>query len=328
MNVMRILYGVVFAACLAGTAAAQQEPEPAWWPHPIWGPNDQAGASNWITPAKVLDATRLITTGKIYELGHVYERGMPLFGQRTFSLFIPGSPTYQPMGRNALIGHDDFVCAELGNVGTQFDGLGHIGMRRKMADGSERDLFYNGVPIEDMKDAYGLRKLGIEHIKPIFTRGILIDVAGYKGVPSLPNSYEVTVEDVRGALRRQGLSEADIQPGDAIFFRYGWERFWKEPAKYNENPPGIGLAVARWVAERKAVMVGSDQWTTEVVPNPDNTLAFPVHQELLVRNGIFNLENMALDALAADRLYKFAFIFTPMPFKGAAGSPGRPIAIR
>ena len=323
-----VLTVVVLALSLPGLLRAQKPAQGPWWPHPIWGPEDQAGGSNWITPAKVLEAVRLIETGRVYELGHVYERGMPMFGQRTYSLFIAGSPTYPPMGKNALVGHDDFLCAEIGNVGTQFDGLGHIGRRLKTAGGAEKDVFYNGVPIEDMKDAYGLRKLGIEHVKPIITRGILIDVAGYKGVASLPNSYEVTLDDVRGALRRQGMSEEEIRPGDAIFFRYGWERFWNAPEKYNQNPPGIGLAVARWVAERKASMVGSDQWTTEVVPNPDPELAFPVHQELIVNNGIFNLENMAFDAIAADRLYKFAFIFTPVPFKGAAGSPGRPIAVR
>ena len=75
-------------------------------------------------------------------------------------------------------------------------------------------------------------------------------------------------------------------------------------------------------------MVGSDSWTTEVVPNPDPDLVFPVHQELLVKNGIYNLENMVLDEPTADGVYVFAFIFTPVPFKGAAGSPGPPIGTR
>ncbi len=306
-------------------SAVEQGP---WWPHPLWGAGDQAGASNWITPAKVLEAIQLIRTGAIYELGHPYERGMPMFGQRTYALFIAGSPTYSPMGTNALVGHDDFLCAEIGNVGTQFDGLGHIGTRIRSADGRETDVFYNGIPLEEMKDPYGLKKLGIEHVKPIITRGVLIDLAGLKGVESLPGSYEVTVADVRAALARQGMAESDIRPGDALFFRYGWERYWSEPDRYSSNPPGIGLEVARWVVARQAVMVGSDQWTTEVVPSTEPGQAFPVHQELLVKHGIYNLENMALAQAAADSLHLFAFVFTPVPFKGAAGSPGRPIGIR
>jgi kynurenine formamidase len=147
-------------------------------------------------------------------------------------------------------------------------------------------------------------------------------------VDALANGYEVTVADVQGALKKQGISEAGIRPGDALFFRYGWSKYWTDPPKYNTNPPGIGLAVARWVAERKASMIGSDQFGTEVIPNPDTNLVFPVHQELLMKNGIWNLENMVFDDLVREGAYEFLFVFTPVRFKGATGSPGRPIAIR
>lgn len=317
--------------CAFGTtelALGQTQERGPWWPHPIWGPEDQAGASNWITPAKVLEAVALINEGNVYELGHVYERGMPLFGARTYAMFIPSSPTYVGLGANRLIGHDDFLCTEIGNVGTQFDGLGHIGQEVLMADGTTGQVFYNGVSLDEMKSPYGLMKLGIEHVKPIITRGIVIDIAGVKGVEALANSYEVTVADVQAALRRQGMSETDIRQGDALLFRYGWSQYWTDPATYNHNPPGIGLEVARWVAARQVSMVGSDSFTTEVIPNPDPSLAFPVHQELLTKNGIFNLENLRLDQLAADGVFLFAFVFTPVPFKGGVGSPGRPIAIR
>jgi kynurenine formamidase len=113
-----------------------------------------------------------------------------------------------------------------------------------------------------------------------------------------------------------------------LLFRYGWSRFWTEPATYNTDPPGIGLEVARWVAAHKASMVGSDQSGTEVSPNPDPSLAVPVHQELIMKNGIFNIENLTLEELARDAAYEFLFVFTPVRFKGATGSPGRPLAIR
>lgn len=309
-------------------AGAQTREKGPWWPHPVWGAGDQAGGSNWIKPAKVLEAVRLVRSGRMYELGQVYERGMPLFGSRTYSLFIPSSPTGGPDGENRLVYHDEFLAAEIGQVGTQFDGPGHIGARLRMADGSEKDLFYNGIPLDEMRGPYGLEKLGVQNVRPILTRGLLIDVAAYKGVDTLPNSYEVTVADVRGALQRQGLSEGDIREGDALFFRYGWARLWRAPEKYNTDPPGIGLEVARWIIEKKASMIGSDQWTTEVVPNPDPKLAFPVHQELITKNGIFNLENMTFEELHEDRAYEFLFVFTPIRFKGATGSPGRPIAVR
>lgn len=279
-------------------------------------------------PEKVVAALKWVKTGKIYEVGHLYSRDMPLFGSRTYSMFIPSSPSGGPMGGNGLIYHDDFLVAEIGQVGTQFDGPGHIGTHIKMADGTEKGVFYNGYTLDEMKSPYGLLKLGIENVNPIVTRGILIDIAGYKGVEALPHSYEVTVADVQGALKKQGIAEPSIQPGDALFFRYGWAKYWNDTAKYNTNPPGIGVAVAKWVVDRKASMIGSDQWCSEVVPNPDANLAFPVHQELITKNGIWNLENMTFEDLARDGAYEFLFIFTPIRFQGGTGSPARPIAIR
>jgi len=183
----------------------------------------------------------------------------------------------------------------------------------------KNDLVYN---------PYGLKKLGVENVKPIITKGILIDIAGYKNVEVLDHSYEVTLEDVKGALKKQNINVETIKNGDALFFRYGWSKWWSQPEKYNTNPPGIGLEVAKWVVSMNACMVGSDQYSTEVEPNPNPDLLSPVHQVLLTENGIFNLENLQFNALVADKEYEFLFIFTPIPFKGATGSPGRPIAIK
>lgn len=328
MQKVRFAALVLAVGLMAQAGQAQTREKGPWWPHPIWGADDQAGSSNWITPEKILESVTLVKTGKVYELGQVYERGMPLYGDRTYSIFIPGSPTYSPDSRNQLIAHDELVVAEIGQVGTQFDGPGHIGVRLTMEDGSKQDVFYNGYTREEMHHPYGLQKLGVENVKPIVTRGILIDVAGYKGVEVLDHSYEVSVADVRGALERQGVAEADIRPGDALLFRYGWSKHWGDPETFNRNPPGIGLEVTQWVVDRKPAMVGSDTFTTEVMPNPDEELANPVHQELITKNGIWNLENMVFEELAQDEVYEFLFVFTPIRFKGATGSPGRPIAIR
>ncbi len=318
---------VLFFLIYSSITLAQDRSQGPWWPHPIWGADDQAGASNWITPEKILQSVQLVKTGKVYEIGQVYERGMPLYGNRTYALFSPGSPTGGPFGKNRLIYNDELLCTEIGQVGTQFDGPGHIGAQLRMANGEVKDVYYNGYTGEEMYSPYGLRKLGIENIKPIFTKGILIDIAGYKGVSTLPNSYEVTVEDVTGALARQGITEESIQDGDALFFNYGWSAHWSDPAKYNSPAPGIGPAVAKWVVARNPSMVGSDQAGTEVVL-PGSDISNPVHQELITKNGIWNLENLHFEELIADGVYEFLFVFTPIRFKGATGSPGRPIAIR
>ena len=242
-NLVAAIAAAFIVPLFLGEPALSQDREAGpWWPHPIWGPDDQAGGSNWITPEVILRATQLVTTGKVYELGQIYEAGMPLFGQRTFALTIPGAPTGGPFGDNKLVYHDEFLCGEIGQVGTQFDGPGHIGTRMQMGDGTVQDVFYNGFTEDEIANAYGLKKLGIENIKSFITRGVLIDIAGLKGVDALDHSYEVTVADVRGALARQGMQESELQSGDALFFRYGWSKHWTDADKYNTDPPGIGLA--------------------------------------------------------------------------------------
>ncbi|MDX1579139.1 MAG: cyclase family protein, partial [Gemmatimonadota bacterium] len=280
----------------------------------------QAGGSNWITPEKVLEAIQLVETGKIYELGHVYEPGMPVFPGRTYSLYIPSFPTGGTLGPD-LVYNDELVVGEIGQVGTQFDGPGHVGKRVTAEDGTVEHIFYNGVRGSEMKGAYGLRKLGVEHVGPYVTRGVLIDVAGYKGVETLPDRYVVTLEDVRGALEAQGMSEEDIRPGDAVLFNFGWWRLWPDPKVMSAAWPGIGRPVADWIVERGASMVGSDAAT-------DEATEWAVHDELTLKHGIFNLELMNFEELLQDGVHEFMFVFTPLRLKGATGSPGRPLAIR
>jgi kynurenine formamidase len=327
--------GMAAGGVLAGQQVAQAQQAagsgdtpigPKWWPS-RWGPQDEAGASNWITPQKVLEAARLIKTGKIYRIGRVYEAGMPLFGARVFALRIPGSPTGGPFGNNKLVYHDEFVATEIGQVGTQFDGLGHIGCLVGK-DGDKAEMrYYNGFTEQEIGNANGLEKLGIEKLKPLFTRGILVDVAAVKG-RMLNVGEEVKLADVMAALQRQGISEASIRPGDGIFFNYGFGDLWmKDNAKFNSGQPGIGVEVAEWVVQKQAALVGSDTWATEVVPNPNANLAFIVHNILITRNGILNHENLDFNELIKDRAYEFVYVFAPTPLKGATGSAGGPIAI-
>jgi kynurenine formamidase len=315
---------------LAPIAPAQAQPAAApagkWWPSK-WGADDEAGASNHITPAKVLDAAKWIRDGKVYRIGRVYETGMPLFGARSFALRIPGSPTGGPFGENKLVYHDEFLSTEIGQVGTQFDGLGHIGLQLGK-DGDKSEMrYYNGHTENEIGDAYGLKKLGVEKLKPFFTRGHLVDIQAVKGA-MMDAGQEITVADVRAALQKQGLQESDIKPGDAIFFNTGWGSLWmKNNDRFNSGEPGIGLEVARWVIEKDLCLTGADTWAVEAVPNPDKTLAFPVHAELQTKHGIHNHENLAFDELIADRKYQFVYVFAPVPIKGATGSAGTPIAV-
>ena len=313
-----------------GSAQAQSAGETPmgapWWPS-RWGPEDQAGASNWITPEKILDAIRLVRTGKTYEMSRIYESTMPTFGERAFSLRIPGGPTGGPVGGNRVIWNDEFLATEIGQVGTQFDGLGHIGAATRGLDQAEM-RYYNGFTAADVNSPYGLKKLGIEQVKPILTRGLLLDIAGLRG-RNLNLGEEITVADLEAALQRQSVPAADaFRPGDAVFIHTGWGSLWnKDNETYKKGEPGLGLPAARWLAERQVCVVGADSWAVEVVPNPDGNLAFPVHQEFLVRNGIFIHENLDLSGLVADQAWRFLYVMLPLRIKGGTGSPGRPLAI-
>src|SRR5688572_3344250 len=172
---MRILISIaLFIAASSGIAGQSDR----WYPS-RWGADDQRGAANRITPAKVLEAVALIKKGSVYQLGRVYEAGMPMFASRHYSLRIPY--VFGPNGTNQMTYHDEIISAEMGQVGTQFDGLGHIGIG---------DLFYNGNRRTDFARPEGLTKLGIENVGPLITRGVLIDVARFKGVAQLQAGYE------------------------------------------------------------------------------------------------------------------------------------------
>ena len=136
----------------------------------------------------------------------------------------------------------------------------------------------------------------------------------------------ISVDDLEAALRRQKMK---ITAGDAVLIHTGHGGLWMiDNDEYSRGAPGIGMEAARWLAARKVVMTGADTSTVEVIPSEDPNAAFPVHQELLVRHGIYNMENLDLAELARDQVYEFTFVFSPVKLKGATGSPGNPIAIR
>ena len=172
----------------------------------------------------------------------------------------------------------------------------------------------------------GFTKLGIEKVGTLITRGVLIDIAALKGVETLPDTYEITPQDLQQALQRQNLR---LQPGDAVLINTGWNKLWnKDNARYVKSCPGIGVAAAEWLAKQDPMLVGADNWPVEVAPNPDAQLSLPVHQILLVVNGIHLLENLKTDELAAKGMHEFAFVMQPLKAQGLTGSTVAPIAVR
>ena len=299
----------------ASRSEAQTRDQGPWWPSSLWGADDQAGASNWITAERVLEAASLVETGRVFELGYPYERGMPLLGDRTYASFLVPGRGARP---GALVFNDDYVAGEIAQAGTQFDALGHVGRQVSMEDGSVADVFYNGVTLDEMRSQYGLLQLGVEHMRPYLTRGVLIDLAAYLG--PLENGYDATVSDVENALAAQGMEPRDIRSGDAIIFNLGWSNLWADPERVARdwgNRPGVTREVLDWLVARQPSIVG---W--------DTAAGGTGHAVLTTYNGIPSLEFMNLAELSEARVFEFMFVFAPLRLVGATGSPGRPLAIR
>jgi kynurenine formamidase len=315
-----MLHIVIITAALimgvAGSAHAQswQPPSDSQRCPSKWGANDQRGAANHMKPETVLRAVRLIRTGQIFELGRVLNSSMPL-GARQFDLIT--KRTADPAGSNRRGGNEEIVLAEIGQVGTQFDGFAHQTIGNSM---------YNCVKVDEVATRNGFTKLGVENVGAIMTRAVLIDVAAAKGVEMLPDTYEITVADLQQALKKQAVT---LQPGDAILVNTGWGRLWgKDNGRYSKTNPGLGAASSEWLARQDPILVGADTAPVNVTPNPDAKVSNPIHQIMLVINGIHLLENLRLDELAASRAYEFAFVLQPLKLQGATGSTVAPIALR
>jgi len=300
----------------------QQAAAQGWMPPPPekrcpspWGADDERGAANLQMPRAVLNAVKLIREGKVYELGKLLDPSMPRSPGRSFALEV--KRTGGPNGRNEQRGNEETVYTELGQMGTQFDGLAHQGLGAYL---------YNCIENDKVATRRGFTRLGVEKVGSLFTRGVMLDIAALKGVDMLPDDYEITAADLQQAMRRQ---EVDFGAGDAVLIRTGWGRLYAvDNERFMKGEPGIGIAAAEFLAGRNVMMVGSDNWAVEIRPNPDRDLFLPVHGLMLTVNGIFLVENLDLEALSRDKVSEFAFIVQPLKLKGGTGSSVAPMAVR
>lgn len=288
-----------------------------------WGENDQIGAMNYVTPAMLVRLFQSVTKGTIYDLGQVIQMGAP----RIEPFMPPYVMSMWTTEKTRKLARDHMQAVnEAGvllervdmtmHVGTHIDALGHFTIADEM---------YNGFSAQEIVGDWGLERLGIEQAPPIFARGVILDIAGYKGVECLEGGTVVTPGDLEGAAKRQRVS---IKPGDAVLLHTGWSRhFMVDNPKYVSAEPGLGEESARWLTAQQVVAIGADTMAVEVMPMEDARKVFPVHQHLLVEQGVYMIENLQLDDPCKDGVYEFLFILLPVKFKGATASPVRPVAV-
>jgi kynurenine formamidase len=319
-----LMLGTMLATLLLTGSAIAQTPSqtPSWLPPADsarcpskWGAGDERGAANHMKPQTVLNAVKLIKTGEVIELSYPLNAQMPLAAGRVYDMQV--KRTAPSDLANKRYGNEELIIAEMGQVGTQFDGFAHQ---------TVNNVHYNCFKTDDIATRNGFTKLGIEKVGMLMTRGVLIDVAGFKGVPMLGDTYEITVEDLEGAIKKQNLT---FQPGDAIIIHTGWGKLWTtDPARYGKGNPGIGVKAAEFLIAKDPILLGADTAPVEVNPNPDKLISLPLHQIALVINGVHLLENLKLDELAAKNVSEFAFVMQPLKLQGATGSTVAPAALR
>lgn len=288
-----------------------------WYPS-RYGADDTLGAINLLSADKVLQAAKLITTGKSYALGVVTGPNTPAFGSRTSQIVtLQGSPVGGgTLGENHSTYLDDILYSWVG-VGTQIDGLGHLGINH---------VYYNGNPVGEFFTAAGLKKFSIDKLPPIVGRGVLLNIAALKNRKMLKGGYAITQADLEAAQKRQGVELAE---GDIVITHTGWAPMAeKDPEKFLATEPGIGIEAAEYLVQKGAVAVGSDGWALEVLPGEDPKQVFPVHQTLLAKNGVYILESIRTDELVADDVSEFLFVLGAARFEGAVQAVINPIAIR
>ena len=294
-----------------GTASAQD------WTKSKWGPNDEIGAANYMTPELVVKAASLVKTGKTYALGIPVDSKTPAYPPRTFKITIvqPGQAGNSGIGPNKATYNDDILDTWVG-IGSQIDGLGHLGIEH---------VYYNGNKLADFADPTGLKKLGIEKVPPMVTRGVLLDMAAHYNTDVVKEGTAFNVKEIEEVAKKQNI---EIRQGDVVIFHTGWlSLIGKDDKRYSAGEPGLGVEGAKYLTGKGVVAVGADTWAVEAIPFESKNV-FEVHQILLAMNGTYILENMDTAELAKDKGYEFLFVLGQPRWRGGVQSMINPIAIR
>jgi kynurenine formamidase len=311
-----LLSGIVLWASAAATA--QTPAAPSWYPSK-WGAADEIGAANYMTPALTKQAAGLVKTGKVYSLGITVNTSTPAYPPRTCSLYIvqPGQVgSSEGLGPTHTTYNDDILNCWNG-IGTQIDGLGHIGIR---------DRYYNGNKWGEMATMGGLKKLGVDKVPPMVARGVLLDMAAYLGVDVVKEGTAFNKAEIEGAAKKQGV---EIRQGDVVIFHTGWLSLINtDPKRFGSVEPGLGREGARYLVGKGVVAIGADTWGLEAIPFEQGAGVFEVHQILLPMNGTYILENINTAELAKDKAYEFMFVLGQNKYEGAVQSMINPVAIR
>ncbi|WP_213451295.1 cyclase family protein [Rhizomonospora bruguierae] len=248
---------------------------------------------------------------------------------RPYAVGMPKSPNHAAYTHTLQRRHGDVVRADGGSaandlivlgthVGTHIDALAHI---------SHNGLLHGGHDAAAEQIGGRFERGGVQDFAPFVGRAVLLDIPGLLGVAACPAAYAVTANDLAAAAARQ---RTRIGAGDVVLVRTGWGSHWDDHDRYigaATGVPGPDADAAEWLAGREVRAAGSDTIAFEHIPAGVGHASLPVHRILLVDNGINIIETLDLDRLAAERVYEFVLVLSPLHLTGATGAPVRPLAL-
>lgn len=274
---------------------------------------DTLGAISSLGEGDVIRAMSKIIKGKTYSLAIETSSRTPAYNSRKYSIEVKKSK--RPLGSNKITGLDDKVETHLG-IGSQIDGLGHVGTNF---------FHYNNIHLSEFYSEEGITIFGVEKLPPIVTRGILLDMAKYYDFEIVPAGTAYNETDIQGALKSQDL---EIEKGDVVIFHSGWSlKNIKDGKKWITSHPGLSEKGARYLASKGVVAVGADSPAVEVLPVEIEGKVFPVHQILLVENGIYILESLNTEELSVNEVDDFMFVLGVPKLSGSVQAIINPVAI-
>lgn len=266
--------------------------------------------------ANPIDLASALQAGRVYDLEQLRYHGAPIFPAHVPGFLYTLHRRHEPgLGDARTSASGLIVAAE--HSGTHIDALCHQAENLEMYGGC--------LATADVQTSTGFTALGIETVPPIIARGVLLDVAAHAGVDRLPGGHLTSADELRATAESQ---EVTIREGDVVLVRTGNATVWDDVDEYLKGP-GVGADGAQWLADHRPVAVGADNVAFDVPGHVDPELGttLPCHVILIVRNGIYIVENLALEELARDGVHEFMFVCLPLKMRGVTGSPVRPLAI-
>jgi kynurenine formamidase len=281
------------------------------------------------TPEHVLAGAALIREGRMFRLARERFPKMPLWpGHPTFEVVSYRTPQGSRVTEDHHWGLPNDACLGFMSelvIGTTHSGA-HIDAHAHMTVGSE-DRWHGGSARTDLGD-FGPVIGDATEIPPLWRRGVLYDVPAHRGVEALPAGDAITAGELLAIERETGVAAA---AGDVALVRTGYLSGWPDPDRLAASRgAGPDISAAHLLLERGVVATGSDTETYEVQPAPDRgepANPQPVHTLLLIEHGVYLLESLDLEPLAAAGVREFLFVALPLAIRGATGSMVDPVAI-